>query len=255
MSNQPHVALILYGNLRSYNITYRTLETYLLQPYKCDIYLTTYNNRFNIKHGTQKEEEVTEASVRKVYGNYLKSITIVEQDKFVEHYMRKEGKNYRFGGDLDRFFTIEKLAKLAYDTFRGACERNKITYDFVIRMRPDIQLNERFILNTSLNEDQIVVPVNNSGGCFNDHFAYGKLKSMSKYFNYYSHYHEIDWLDDGHSCDVSVIEDGLKKYLDVSGVCIQRIPIKYMILRDTKPQKVIFFSNSKNKNDFYVKKF
>lgn len=62
MSQIPKIAVLLIGNLRSYNITFRTLESYLLAPYNCDLYITTYDKRFNIKHNNHiKEEIISEA--------------------------------------------------------------------------------------------------------------------------------------------------------------------------------------------------
>jgi hypothetical protein len=105
-------------------------------PYNCDLYITTYDKRFNIKHNNHLKEEITtDASIRSVYGKYVKSLTIVNQDTFIEPYLRVGGKNYMFNGDLDRLFTIEKLCMIAYDVFRGECSRNNRHYDVIVKMK------------------------------------------------------------------------------------------------------------------------
>jgi hypothetical protein len=247
--NTPKIAVLMFGNMRSYNVTYRNMENYLLKPYNCDLYITTYNKRFNIKHGEQiKEEIMTPEIIQKQYEPYIKQVTIVNQDEFIERYNRNLEKKYSFGGELDRLFTIQKLAMLAYDIFRGECVRNNRKYDIIIRMRPDILLNERLILNTQLNENQIIVPDHNTGGEFNDHMAYGRNKAMTKYLTYYGYFKD---LDEENMCDVSIVEGGLKKHLELQGVDIHRVSIKYTILRDTRMQKVVYAGKGK----FFVKKY
>lgn len=248
------IAVILTGNLRSYYITFRNLENYLLQPYNCDVYITTYDKQFNIKGGGNiKEEIVTRTNVQNIYGKYLKHLEIVPQDTFVEQYSKIKDKKYKFDNELNRLFTIEKLSMMAYDIFRGECERNNRKYDIIVKMRPDVLLHERFNIDLTITNNRIVVPSRDSGGCFNDHIAYGRQKVMERYFTYYSTFHEIDRLEGGNSCDVSIIESGLRKNLDVAGIEIIRCPINYEILRDVKPQKIIYMG--KGKGQFFVKRY
>lgn len=249
---QPKVAVLLIGNMRSYNITRSNLDTHLQRFYDCDLYITTYNKRFNFKSTpTAQDEDITEEKIREVYGSCVKHITIVNQDSFVEPYVRIPGKHYVCNDALDRLYTIQKLAMLAYDVFRGECTRNNRCYDMIIKMRPDIYLREKLLLNFSIKDNQIIVPANDSGGGFNDHMAYGKGRVMLKYFTYYRCFHDIDRLDGDNSCDVSLIESGLRKNLVVANIEITREPIKYDILRDVKPQRVIITG----KGQYYVKKY
>jgi len=246
------VAILIMGNMRSYTNTAHNLELNLLNLYNCDIYVTTYDKRHNMKSNNNiKEEEMTAEIIQSVYGKYVKHVTIINQDTFTEPYVRVKDKHYVFEPMLDRLFTIEKLKTLAYDIFRGECSRFGRHYDFIIKIRPDLLLNDRFVINQNLGENQIVVPSNDSGGGFNDHIAYGKPKVMAKYLSYYSSFNEIDKLDGGKACDVSFIEAGLRKYLEVSGLDIIRHPIRYTVVRDIKPQKVVFVGNGK----FFVRQY
>lgn len=247
--SQPKIAILMIGNMRSYNITFRSFESYLFQPYNCDIYVTTYDKRFDIKNGTNIREEVmTEEAIKNVYGKYLKHITILNRETFIEHYNRVTGKHYTFEKDLDRLYTIEKIGMTAYDIFLGECSRNNRHYDYIIKMRPDVLLNEKWNLNLSINDNQIIVPNNDSGGGFNDHIAFGRQKVMERYLTYYSNFHDIDRKNE---CDVSIIEAGLRKNLELAKIEILRIPLKYTLLRDIKPQKIIFTG----KKQFFVKKY
>lgn len=249
----PRIAILLLGNMRSYNITFKNLEAHLLKHYNCDIYITTYDKRFNSKWGGgNPEEHITEQQIRSVYGNYVRSVTIIKQDDFTESYMRMNEKVYMFGNELDRLFTIQKLGMVALDIFRGECSRNNKHYDIILRMRPDILLNEKLNINTSITDRQIITPQNNSGGGFNDHLAYGRISVMTKYLSYYGSFNDIDRLDYGKACDVSIVEAGLKKYLEVSGIEILRYPIRYEILRDIKPQKIVYGGK---KGQFFVKRY
>jgi hypothetical protein len=252
MSNKLKVAIIMLGNMRSYNITFKNLDAYLLQPYNCDVYVTTYNKRFNSKHCSgMKEEMITEQHVKNVYGKYLKKVTIVDQDSFIEPYIRIDGKHYAFNCDLDRLYTIQKLGMTALDIFRGECFRNKLNYDIIIKMRPDALLHERFNINTYISDNQIIVPSNDSGGQFNDHIAYGRNRVMTKYLSYYKYFREVDYADDGKCCDVSIVEAGLRNHLEMSKIEIVRLPFKYNLLRDVKPQRIVYAG----KNKFFVKKY
>lgn len=254
MTNQLKVAIILLGNMRSFNITYKNLEAYLLQPFNCDLYIFTYDKRFNSKYsGNVREEIMSEVQIRSVYGRYVKHLTIINQDSFVEKFTRMKDKTYMFDAELDRLYTIQKLAMLACDVFNGECSRNNYHYDYVIRMRPDIMLTDRFNINLSINDNQIIVPSNDSGGGFNDHIAYGKPRVMTKYLTYYRSFHEVDRLDGGRACDVSIVEAGLRKHLEVSRLEILRHPIHYTILRDVKPQRIIFTGNKNGQ--FFVKRY
>lgn len=253
MSNQPKIAVLMMGNMRSYNITSKNLEAHLLAPYNCDLYITTYDKRFNAKFGSAQEEIMTDLQISGVYGKYVKQITIINQESFTEKYTTVKDKPYKFGGEINRLYTIQKLVMTAYDIFRGECARNNRHYDYIVKIRPDALLNEKLNLGLIINENQIVVPSNNSGGCFNDHMAFGKHKAMTKYMTYYRSFGDVDRLDCGKACDVSVIEDGLKKHLEVSKIEIVRHPIKYTILRDIKPQKIVF-TGGRN-GQFYIKKY
>jgi hypothetical protein len=252
MEKIPKIAVLLLGNLRSYNITFKNLEAHLLQPYNCDVYVTTYNKRFNSKHSNNtKEEPITESHVRNVYGKFVKKVTVVDQDRFIEPYCRINNKQYTFNNDLERLYTIQKLGMIALDVFRGECFRNKLNYDIIIKMRPDVLLLERFNINTQISDNQIMIPANDSGGHFNDHIAYGRNRVMSKYLSYYKYFREVDNFDDGKGCDVSIVEAGLRKHLEMSKMEIIRIQLKYTLLRDIKPQRIVYAG----KNKYFVKKY
>jgi hypothetical protein len=180
-------------------------------------------------------------------------LTIIPQETFIEQYTQIKGKCYKFGNELNRLFTIQKLSMLAYDIFKGECERNNKRYDIIIKMRPDILLHERFNIDLSISNNQIIIPARDSGGCFNDHIAYGKSKVMERYFTYYRTFHEIDRLEGGNECDVSIIESGLRKNLDIAKIEIIRSPINYEILRDIKPQRIVF--TGKGKGQYFIKKY
>lgn len=249
---QLRVAILMIGNMRSFNITYTNLESSILKKYDCDIYVTTYDKRFNFKsQSNQQEEQMTEAKVRDIYGARTKSVTIVNQDAFIEPYWRIPGKFYACNDALDRLFTIQKLAMLAYDVFRGECTRNNRIYDIIIKMRPDILMRDQIILNFSMNDNQIIIPANDSGGGFNDHIAYGKPRVMARYLSYYKFFNEVDRSEIDGQCDVSWIESGVRKNLVLARIDIIREPIRYEILRDVKPQKVVYTG----KGAFYVKKY
>lgn len=245
------VAVLMLGNMRSFNVTTKNLDNYLFKLYNCDLYVMTYDKRFNSKYSDSvKEEIITEDAIRNQYGQYIKHITIIGQDRFLEHYDKIIDKKYAFGDLLDRLYTIQKLSMTAYDIFNGECVRNNRKYDVIIKIRPDILIKDRFILNTTLNDHQIIIPANDSGGCFNDHIAYGRPNVMKKYFTYYRKFKEMD---ESNACDVSIVESGLRKHLENEHVEIIRDPIKYDIIRDIKVQKIVFAGTGRK--NYFVRKY
>jgi len=248
--NKLNVAVIMIGNLRSNIGTFDRLKKYLFDLYNCDLYITTYNKRYNVKWADCEDQEklVSEPETVALYKDYLKQITIVDQNEFFEKYTKLENKEYAFGGDLDRLYTIEKFIMTAYDIFRRECHTHNRRYDIVLKIRPDTYLHQELDLTMHLNDDQIVVPNVDSGAGFNDHLAFGKPGIMERYFTYYQNFAEIDQS----GVDVSKIEFGLQKHLENSGVEIKRMVIKYMLRKDARQQRIMFFS--KKKKDFYVKR-
>lgn len=252
MTEYPRVAVLMIGNMRSFNITSKNLELFLLEPFKCDLYITTYDKRFNFKlESGVREEFMGEDIIKSTYGKYLKHLVIVNQDAFIEKYVSIPGKGYMFENILDRFYTMQKLTCMAYEIFRGECIRNMRNYDYIVKLRPDIMLKDRFPLNTTITTNQIMIPNNDSGGSFNDQLAYGKPRVMEKYFLYYKVFGDIDRLDNGKACDVSIVEAGLYTCLCTNKFEILRVPIHYLIIRDIKPQKVMYFG----KGQYYIKKY
>lgn len=250
LKSQPKIAILMVGNMRSYNNTFSKLNSYLLNYYDYDLYITTYDKRFNTKYAetTNTDEEITEEKVRNVYkSKNLKCLTIVNQATFTEPYKRIPDKIYQHVDGLDRFYTIQKLLMVAYDNFIGETLKNKRQYRLVLKIRPDIMFNDRLVLDDLTSENQIIVPDNDSGGEFNDHLAYGSMTAMEKYFTYYKTFFEVD----NSGCDVSIIEKGVKRNLENYGIEIKRKHISYTLLKDIKPQKVI----QTGKGMYYVKSF
>jgi hypothetical protein len=208
----------------------------------CDLYITTYNKQFNHKtDSTLPDFAINEKDVYAAYGNYIKQLTIIDQEPFNAVYDKIPDKKYKFPDVLNRLYTIEKLVQHAYTLFTQAA---RCPYDIILKIRPDILLNAPIPLDTF----PMVVPLNNSGGDFNDHIAYGPPNNMAKYLSYYSHFKANDAI-----CDVSIIELGLHMYLKNCNINIIRLPIRYTILRDTKHQKIVYTGTKPNA--FFVKRY
>lgn len=240
------VAVLLIGNMRTYNITSKYLIKYLLQPYDCDLFITTYDKRFNFISQCS-DDKIDEQHIRSLYGKYLKNMTIINQHDFFSHYEHICGKYYSHQIELDRYFTIEKLLFVAYEKFNTFINDNNKHYDIIVKLRPDILLKQQFVINIPINENMLVVPQCDSGFMFNDHIAYGSLKSMKIYLTYYEKFKSID---EQNLCDVSMLEYGIKKNLDICNINIIRENINYEIIRDAKENKIIYFGKGKK---YYTK--
>jgi hypothetical protein len=107
------------------------------------------------------------------------------------------------------------------------------TYDVIIRIRPDMYLNNKLELDMILSdittkkyEIQIPSPQYNFGG-YNDQIAIGSYHSMKIYGNFINHIQNVSnenkWW---HS------ETLLKKYLDNYSISVNQLEYDYKLLRD-----------------------
>lgn len=219
------VAVLLIGHLRTYSSTYLNMLNNLIHFYNCDVYLTTLKNG-NLLNFTDQE------NLKKLYGKNLVSINVVDEEKFSEKYPSpSKTRQYKF--DVNRMYNIEKLINYAYEKFKESSENDKLTYDVIVKIRPDLNLTGQFPDLKSLNitdSTKLYVPKSDSGNDFNDHLAFGCPAAMEIYLTYYKYFAETDT----EKVDVSMIEHGLKTHLLKNNIDIERLDIQYRIFRPLK---------------------
>lgn len=240
---KKNVAVLLIGHMRSFLKVQENLHKYLLNSefYNCDVYITTYNMLDHVKGIREFEQpkmNIDLEQIKSTYGSLLKDIQVIDQDTFCEQYTKIPNKNYRNAGSISRMYSIERLKYVAYTNFKSNFY-SADKYDFILKSRPDIMLNAEFPDFRTLDKNDLITPLHNSGGGFNDQVAFGTVETIDKYMTYYLHFAEMDKLlkDDENDYDVSVIEFGLKKYLEYEHVNLIRYDLKFHIERENPQQQ------------------
>ena len=153
------IAVLLAGNLRTFEQTAPLLKKYLLDRYDSDVFIYTPNQlehtaiAWHGKTGGDHEspkainDEITE-KVTKLYN----PTTLVISDDYKKidtegvwnfPYTLKTGKNYApLTGPYRMFFNWREVSKL----WQAHAKKNKINYDYVVFIRPDVMLLEPMML-------------------------------------------------------------------------------------------------------------
>lgn len=188
------VALCISGQMRTFDQCFDNLKKYILNQYECDIFIHTWDNRGISKHGNNfyinENDEITSEMLFNIYKP--KKIII---------------ENFREFKVLDKYVEISNMVNPKFTTFpmfysQKCCndlknnysQENNINYDFIIRMRPDLQL-ESFIPKYVLNETNVFWHQNHptfvDWRTF-DHFHISNKENMDIYCNAYD-YMDILW--------------------------------------------------------------
>jgi hypothetical protein len=161
---EKRIAVQLYGHLRTYKSTYKSLLTKVIEPnelngYKIDIFIHTWDmlNESNSRCGytnddlikvfdAEKKEEIE--NLYKPKKNIIESQKSVENRKIKHLLSEKEGEPaYVDSGRLyNMYYSMYKSNELRekYE------QENNISYDFIIQTRPDISFQ------TDFNVDEII---------------------------------------------------------------------------------------------------
>ena len=102
---------------------------------------------------------------------------------------------------------------------------NNTTFDYVVRLRPDLEL--KTIFKWELNDDSIQVPLDNNFGGYNDRFAIGPRNLMEVYMNRLNYW----MLKNDDETFTTHNETNLKKHLDIHNISVIQIPINLQYIR------------------------
>lgn len=208
------IAIIISGYLRSFEHNIETLKENLLNIYDVDIYIhITNNNEKKYVNYTKTIDEINKNLNPKV-------MIVTENIKFNNEYNDLYNQNYKFYILNKKRQEIEKI--------------ENIKYDVVIKFRPDIYLQEKFIFNNNLEEDIIYIPIdtkidklklkNPNDKYICDMIAYGPSSMMDKYFELYSN------LNDLIAKYGNINETILYNYLNDYCIPFKLIDIKYFVV-------------------------
>jgi len=227
------VALCLSGQMRTYEQCYENLKRYIIAPFQPDIFIHTWKNTgvtHHIKDLIPKsqlninyyviEKDVTYENLNNLY---FPKLSVIEDFKNIyteelndirvpDILKEKEPKHYK--GSLPMFYKMKKCNDLKCEWENS----NKFKYDAVIRLRPDLMIEQCIPkevfnqLNLLWHSDYAIDPL-----CqVSDKFAISNSEIMNYYNSVWDNIHEY-WqnpLGDGSWKNYRVGERLMKFHID-----------------------------------------
>jgi hypothetical protein len=122
------------------------------------------------------------------------------------------------------FYQLKQL-KSVFNLVKEYEQNNNMTFDYVMRLRPDLELKN--IFNWGLSDDSIQIPLFDSFGGYNDRFAVGRRNLMNLYMNRLDY-----WMSETDDVNFTTHNEGnLKNYLDSHKIFVTGIPIDLEYIR------------------------
>lgn len=117
-----------------------------------------------------------------------------------------------------------------------------ITYDWVVRCRPDILFRSRLPPLHGFHPDRVTIPAFHSYGGYNDRFAIGNSENMGMLMNFFGFVCEYPSILSGVNA-----EKAFKRYLDSSQVPVEKnMKIRFDRIRCEAGRKIIKRDNRNN---------
>jgi hypothetical protein len=142
------IAVVLTGHLRCWKQVFPNFQDRIINRYNPDIFIHTWNeegwwipgDKTNVKGFHESTPSVFEDEIREAYKP--KRLVVEDWEKYNNHF-ETLGETYpnfahRRKNILSMFYKLQKGISLVEEY----SAKHNITYDFVIRMRPDLILNE-----------------------------------------------------------------------------------------------------------------
>jgi hypothetical protein len=102
---------------------------------------------------------------------------------------------------------------------------NNMTFDYVVRLRPDLEVKN--IFDWKLSDNEIITPLYDSFGGYNDRFAVGPRDLMETYMNRITY-----WMSENDEESYTTQNEvNLKNYLDSKNISVRKIPIDLQYIR------------------------
>jgi hypothetical protein len=219
----PTVAILISGNLRSYNNTRDNILENIVNPLKESGY------EVNIYSSLWKSPDDD-------YGHVINDSKVIlieesKQEYFLKNYMA-DYWHPRWSGPL----TCVNATSMWYMLYRCHKLLSQETCDYIIRVRPDLWFNTKFNPEWLTNATRDTVYTSNWHGKFNevtygvmDHFAFGTTDSMKVYCSIFTiiphimlHYKNIYYC---------TAEGFMFVALGIQGVRVDHLDIHYDIMR------------------------
>jgi hypothetical protein len=225
------IALSLTGHMRNFTETFPSLEKYILDPYDPDIYIQTFDTLgFTLNacrsrdttgdllvEGFERNSGAT--NINDVKSLYNPKRLVVEEWDLLEETLEKEVSFVspdRYNCDWEHPLNPWSMWRKWYLSYQNI-QRSGIEYDYIIRFRPDLWIEQTPIPPEG---DELLFPVEFTfGSNHSDAFAMGSPKEMGVYLSIYKKVKDLFESDDSIKWNPHSL---LGHYLDVQGVDIIR---------------------------------
>ena len=163
MSSKPKIAVQFFGHLRTFEKCAPSIKKHLLDKYDCDVFMHTWSET---EHSTQtwhnqkaKIKSVNENMIKKIESVYKPKMILVENqilpqdDTLISSLHNSGGKNISASGMrfmLKSQIKVNNLRKLY-------AQKNNVSYDLVVMIRPDIFLYSDFNLENIIKQTKTVI--------------------------------------------------------------------------------------------------
>lgn len=210
------LALLISGYLRLINENIYNLKKNIIQDNECDIYIHITIEENNMSDVKYCNKNISLDFIRDELNP--KIILISKNIKFVDNYniLNQNYKFYWLNKEMNKLVKIEN-----------------IKYDIIIKIRPDVNILNK--INLNIESNKLYIPrdskidikklknINDKYIC--DTIAYGSIKIMNIYFNYYI---ELNKLIKKYKSYVN--ENLLYYYLKLKNIKYELVDIDYIIL-------------------------
>jgi hypothetical protein len=161
----------------------------------------------------------------------VSTIIKIEEDSVLPNLqyqkLKYQYKDFILNGENDPnliFYQLKQL-KSVFNLVKEYEQNNNMTFDYVMRLRPDLELKN--IFNWDLSDDSIQIPLFDGFGGYNDRFAVGKRNHMDLYMNRLDY-----WMSETDDVNFTTHNEGnLKNYLDSHKILVTGIPIDLEYVR------------------------
>lgn len=209
------IALLISGYLRGINENIENIKNNIIQNNECDVYIHITNDESNDKYFNKKN------TIDFINTNLTPKILLITNNFIFSHNNQVNNilnQNYKF------YWLNEERKRV--------CELEKINYDIVIKIRPDLNIIDK--LNYNIDFEYIYIPndskidqnklknTNDSFIC--DMLAYGSCEKMNDYFNYYL------YINDLIKQYGNINETLLYEYLNINNIKYILLDINYYVV-------------------------
>jgi hypothetical protein len=215
------VAVCISGQFRSFDKCLPSIFTNLI--------LT--NSNYELKFFTSfAKEENKLISIPSDFFN-ISTVIKIEEDSVLPDLtyqkLKYKYKDFKLDSETDPKLIYHQLKQFqsVFNLVKEYEKNNNMMFDYVVRLRPDLEIKSVF--NWKLSDNEILTPLHDTFGGYNDRFAVGPRNLMEVYLN-----RIVYWMSENdEEFYTTQNEVNLKNYLDDKNILVRKIPIDLEYIR------------------------